>query len=62
MRNRYPGTCYFCGKTVAKGAGHFESNGFIAPGSQVVRWRTIHAECVFVNRKLKEQAATSPRS
>ena len=24
MRNRYPGKCYWCGKTVEKGKGHFE--------------------------------------
>ena len=47
MRNRYPGPCYFCGKTVEKGAGHFERR----PGG----WRTIHAECVHVNRERKEK-------
>lgn len=50
MRNKYGGNCYFCGKYVSKGAGHFErtNNG----------WRIIHADCVFVQRdqKLAENA------
>lgn len=49
MRNRYGGTCYHCGKPVAPGDGHFErSQG---------RWRTIHAECVFIQRAEKRLAA-----
>lgn len=45
MRNRYPGTCYWCGKRVEIGEGHFERhNG---------RWRVIHAECVFEQRRVK---------
>lgn len=45
MRNRYPGTCYYCGKRVEKGEGHFERcHG---------HWRVIHAECVFKQRAEK---------
>lgn len=42
MRNKYPGPCYRCGKTVAKGAGHFERH---AGG-----WRVQHAECAIAHR------------
>lgn len=49
MRNRYPGKCYWCGKTVDKGEGHFEK---IRPGKG---WRTIHADCVFEQRKYKDK-------
>ncbi len=45
MRNRYPGVCYYCKSAVAKGAGHFERHQG--------HWRTIHAECVFKQRKEK---------
>lgn len=45
MRNRYPGTCYYCGKRVEKGEGHFER----CRG----HWRVIHAECVFKQRAEK---------
>ena len=47
MRNRYPGTCYYCGLHCEKGAGHFEklvnAKGF----------RVIHVECVFFQRAEK---------
>ena len=46
MRNKYKGTCYICGKEVMPNAGHFERH----KGS----WRTIHVECVFKQRKDKE--------
>lgn len=43
MRNKYPGTCYRCGKRVEAGAGHFERhNG---------GWRTQHAQCAIDHRK-----------
>ena len=48
MRNKYPGVCYYCSKEVAKGAGHFEK----VKGTRN-SWRTIHAECVFIQRKEK---------
>jgi hypothetical protein len=60
MRNRFPGTCYFCGKICKAGEGHFEQDGFVAPGSRQVRWKTIHAECVFEQRKQKD-SSPSPR-
>jgi curved DNA-binding protein CbpA len=42
MRNKYPGTCYRCGKRVEAGDGHFERfRG---------RWRTQHATCAIENR------------
>ena len=48
MRNKYPGTCYFCWKPVAKGDGHFERhNG---------GWRTIHVQCVTRQRTEKQEA------
>ena len=37
MRNRFAGTCYRCGLTVAAGEGHFER----FRGA----WRTQHATC-----------------
>lgn len=43
MRNRYPGPCYRCGKTVEAGAGHFER--VIGKG-----WRVQHAECAIKYR------------
>ena len=45
MRNKYKGTCYYCGKIVEIGEGHFEryKSG----------WRTIHANCVFKQRDEK---------
>lgn len=45
MRNRYPGTCYFCQKTVEPKAGHFER--------RAGRWAVIHATCVFAQREAK---------
>lgn len=45
MRNKYAGTCYFCGNPVAPGAGHFERSAG--------RWLTIHAGCVFTQRQQK---------
>jgi ribosomal protein L24E len=45
MRNRYKGDCYFCGKEVLPGAGHFER---YRKG-----WRVIHAGCVFRMRDMK---------
>lgn len=47
MRNKFPGICYWCHKTVVKGAGHFEKHKS--------GWRTIHAACVFEQRKEKEE-------
>lgn len=45
MRNKYKGPCYYCGKTVEVGQGHFERhNG---------KWRTIHAGCVLKQREEK---------
>ena len=41
MRNRFPGTCYRCGRPVEVGAGHFEK----IVGGGPVKWRTQHAEC-----------------
>lgn len=46
MRNKYTGSCYYCGSTVKVGEGHFERNA----GS----WRTIHADCVFKLRQKKQ--------
>ncbi len=48
MRNKFPGTCYRCGKTVEKQAGNFERY----KGG----WRVIHAECVLEQRAEKEAA------
>ena len=42
MRNRYPGVCYRCGKSVAANEGHFErQNG---------RWLVQHASCAITFR------------
>lgn len=48
MRNKYPGICYRCGKTVASGDGHFERY----KGSR--KWRTQHATCAIEHRKQQE--------
>lgn len=50
MRNKFGGKCYYCGKWVPPKAGHFERSC----GS----WRTIHAECVFKQRKEKQEKRT----
>lgn len=49
MRNKFPGTCYRCGKRVEVGMGHFEryNRG----------WRTQHAICAINARK--QAAATA---
>jgi len=44
MRNKYKGICYYCGKTVEVGDGHFERHD---EGG----WKTIRANCVFKQRK-----------
>lgn len=50
MRNRYPGICYRCGKTVAAGEGHFERhNG---------GWRTQHADCCIKAKEEKQEKNT----
>lgn len=49
MRNRYPGPCYRCGKTVEAGQGHFERHG--------KAWRVIHAACVLEQRREKAESA-----
>jgi phage pi2 protein 07 len=54
MRNKYEGTCYFCGTKVEKQAGHFERYY----GS----WRTIHAGCVILNRAIKSYEENSEMS
>jgi hypothetical protein len=46
MRNKYKGTCYKCGQVVEPGTGHFERHR----GG----WRTIHANCVFIQRVQKD--------
>lgn len=48
MRNKYKGTCYYCGKEVAPGEGHFERH--------YGKWRTIHARCVAKQRREKLEA------
>lgn len=50
MRNKYKGTCYYCGKTVDPGDGHFER--------EKGKWLTIHADCVFKQRREKQEAIT----
>ncbi|MBJ8474376.1 hypothetical protein [Acinetobacter bereziniae] len=49
MRNRFPGTCYYCNSHVAKGEGHFEKR------QNAKGFRVIHAECVFKQRAEKAQ-------
>jgi hypothetical protein len=46
MRNRYKGTCYWCGNLVEPRQGHFERHKH--------QFLTIHAHCVFEQRKRKE--------
>lgn len=45
MRNKYPGVCYFCGKMVPRGEGH--------PEKHDGKWRVVHVQCVFDQRKEK---------
>ena len=52
MRNKFPGTCYHCGKLVEVGDGHFAR---IDSSLGVGTWRTIHASCCITARK--ERAA-----
>lgn len=48
MRNRFKGICYRCKKVVEVGDGHFERRT-----KPVRHWVTIHAQCVFNQRKEK---------
>ena len=48
MRNKFPGTCYRCGKYVPKGAGHFERH--------LGTWRVLHALCAIEQRKERREA------
>ena len=49
MRNKYPGTCYRCGKRVEVGDGHFERVGNEHrkkwPNTGGEKWLTQHADC-----------------
>ena len=50
MPNRYEGTCYKCGKTVAVGAGVFEKASHVQRKKwpdmpRSVQWLTQHHEC-----------------
>jgi len=44
MRNRFPGTCYRCGKHCAAGDGYFEKRPYGG-------WRVQHATCAIEHRK-----------
>lgn len=52
MRNRFAGTCYRCGKSVAPGDGHFERH----QGG----WRTQHASCAIEHRNQSLARAKGP--
>jgi hypothetical protein len=54
MRNKFPGVCYRCGKTVEPWKGHFER---IKGGSWGNRWRIQHAECAIKYRGTKKNYA-----
>lgn len=45
MRNKYVGTCYYCGEHCEAGDGHFER---FRGG-----WRVQHASCAFDQRREK---------
>ncbi|WP_312458463.1 hypothetical protein [Proteiniclasticum sp.] len=47
MRNRFSGICYFCGKMVLPGRGHFEHSGGVS--------KVIHADCVLKQRTIKNK-------
>jgi hypothetical protein len=54
MRNKYPGQCYVCQKTVEKGDGFFERNG---RGG----WQVRHENCESQHYlKLKAEANLAP--
>lgn len=50
MRNRYPGTCYRCGKLAKKGEGHFERH--------CGGWRVQHADCAIKARSTEPTEPT----
>lgn len=52
MRNKHPGICYRCGKTVEKGKGHFEKNHGQFTGG---KWRLQHTKCC-LDHKIKRIA------
>ena len=52
MRNRYPGTCYRCGKRVESGEGHFERYRG--------KWRTQHADCAIQYRNTDQHYVLTP--
>ena len=45
MRNRYAGTCCYCGEHVKVRKGHFERN------KDDSGWRIIHVQCCLKRRK-----------
>lgn len=49
MRNQYPDICYFCGEYVQSHQGHFERQWKRRP-----KWKVIHFDCVFQQRRLKQ--------
>ena len=53
MRNKFPGTCYQCGKLVKKGEGHFQRHH----GS----WIIHHAFCAIKNREERKNKKESKK-
>lgn len=64
MPNKYPGTCYRCGKPVAKGTGVFEKTGASQrkkwPGRPLPKWLTQHHECARQFRGTERHFIFSP--
>lgn len=54
MRNKFPGTCYRCGKQVPAGEGHFErapaSRMTMAERARGAKFRVQHADCAIKYR------------
>jgi len=50
MRNRYPATCYRCGKIVDVGQGHFQRAQKNIKVKFTSGWITQHAECAIKYR------------
>ena len=56
MRNKYPGTCYVCGKQVMPNEGHFERLSPKEQNIRGVRWRVQCKEHAkkFISNKIKK--------
>ena len=66
MRNRYPGTCYRCGKTVLAGQGYFErfdrnNKAGWTDAEKRSRWRVQHVACAKIHRATATHFILAPK-